>query len=138
MSKLSEEEIINWITPIVNARKTHKDDNLYSLHLNAYQLDGLQGLLNLYKQNEESCTKYLAEIGQLRTKLHAEKEKNKELIQGQVKTLDEILQPELLKKYISKDKIREKIKEWDKGIAWANADDHYYAIKILKEILEEE
>ena len=40
--------------------------------------------------------------------------------------------------YVRKDKIREKIKEWDKGIAWANADDHYYAIKILKEILEEE
>ena len=25
-----------------------------------------------------------------------------------------------------------------KGIAWANADDRYYAIKILKELLEEE
>lgn len=126
MSKLSEEEII----------KNTKEMIQWSDH-NTYKM-ALQGLLNLYKQNEESCTKYLAEIGQLRTKLHAEKEKNKELIQGQVKTLDEILQPELLKKYISKDKIREKIKEWDKGIAWANADDHYYAIKILKEILEEE
>lgn len=39
--------------------------------------------------------------------------------------------------YISKDKIKEKIEEWDKSIKWNNADDHYYAINILKELLEE-
>ena len=39
--------------------------------------------------------------------------------------------------YVSKDKIKQKIKEWDINIKWANADDHYYAIKILKALLEE-
>lgn len=40
-----------------------------------------------------------------------EKEKNKELIEGQTKTLEKLLIPELLKNYISKDKIKEKIKK---------------------------
>jgi hypothetical protein len=48
-----DERILNAITPIVNARKTHKDDNLYSLQLNSYQLDMLQGLLDLYKTEKE-------------------------------------------------------------------------------------
>lgn len=39
--------------------------------------------------------------------------------------------------YIDKSKLREKIEEWDKSIKWANSDDWYYAIKILKELLEE-
>ena len=39
--------------------------------------------------------------------------------------------------YICKDKIRKKIKEWDESIKWNNADDHHYAIKILKDLLEE-
>lgn len=40
--------------------------------------------------------------------------------------------------YIEKSKIKEKIEEWDKSIKWANADDRYYAIKILQELLEED
>ena len=40
--------------------------------------------------------------------------------------------------YIPKSKIKEKIEEWDKSIKWNNADDRYYAIKILQELLEEE
>ena len=40
------------------------------------------------------------------------------------------------KRYISRAKIEEVIKEWDESIKWNNADDHYYAIKILKKILE--
>ena len=38
--------------------------------------------------------------------------------------------------WLHKDKIRNKIEEWDKSIKWNNADDHYYAINILKELLE--
>lgn len=34
-------------------------------------------------------------------------------------------------------KIKAKIEEWDKSIKWANADDRYYTIQILKELLEE-
>jgi hypothetical protein len=52
-----DERILNAITPIVNARKTHKDDNLYSLQLNSYQLDMLQGLLDLYTKEKEKNKK---------------------------------------------------------------------------------
>ena len=51
-----EERIISSIKPIVNARKTHKDNNLYSLQLTAYQLDMIQGLLDLY--NKEKATSH--------------------------------------------------------------------------------
>lgn len=37
---------------------------------------------------------------------------------------------------ISKDKIRELLEKYDKSIAWANADDHYYFTKFIKELLE--
>ena len=36
-----------------------------------------------------------------------------------------------------KDKIRELLKKYDKDIAWANADDHYYFVKYINELLEE-
>ncbi len=39
--------------------------------------------------------------------------------------------------FIAKDKIRETLKKYDKDIAWANADDHYYFVKYIKELLEE-
>ena len=71
--------------------------------------EAIQGLLDLYRSKTEQLNTAL-------NSLKKEKEKNKELIQGQVKTLDEILQPELLKKYISKDKIREKIKECEEAM----------------------
>lgn len=41
------------------------------------------------------------------------------------------------KNYISKDKIRETLKKYDKDIAWANADDHYYFVNYINELLEE-
>lgn len=41
------------------------------------------------------------------------------------------------KNSISKDKIRKLLQRYDKGIAWANADDHYYFVKFIKELLEE-
>jgi len=34
-----------------------------------------------------------------------------------------------------KDKIKEVKAKWDKSIAWANADDYYYAMKMLDELL---
>ena len=36
------------------------------------------------------------------------------------------------------DKIKAKIEEWDKDIKWNNADDHYYAIKMMQSLLEKE
>ena len=43
--------------------------------------------------------------------------------------------PECEENYISKNKIKEIKAKWDKSIAWANADDHYYAMKMLDELL---
>lgn len=40
-------------------------------------------------------------------------------------------------RYISKDKIRELLKKYDTNIAWANADDHYYFVKFINELLEQ-
>lgn len=82
---MSEEEmIINAIKPIVNARKTHKDNHLYSLQLNAYQLDRIADLLDLYNK---------------------EKEKNKELFLQYEKEVDKLEYQ--ITTMISKDKIRE-------------------------------
>lgn len=40
--------------------------------------------------------------------------------------------------YIPKQKILDKIEEWDKPLKWANADDHYYAIRMLQDLLNKE
>ena len=49
-----EESIIYSIKPIINARKTHIDNQLYSLRLNAYQLDCIEGLLDLYNKQKSA------------------------------------------------------------------------------------
>lgn len=42
-------------------------------------------------------------------------------------------------KYVSLvEKIKDTIEEWDKNIKWNNADDHFYCIKILQELLDTE
>lgn len=121
-----EEKILSTIMPIVNARKTHKDDYLYSLQLNAFQLDMLQGLLDLYNK---------------------EKEKNKELYKDNQKQWEERckLAIELDNNTISKDKIKEKIEELEQDIEKQEKETlgrcitigQAYAIKVLKELLEE-
>lgn len=74
-----------------------------------------------------------------------EKEKNKKLIDGQIETLEKILAPKLLEKFISKDKIIEKIEEIDNnGLNICNEQLNYQMklqdeakISILQELLEE-
>ena len=44
---------------------------------------------------------------------------------------------ELQENSVPKSKIKEKIEEWDKSIKWNNADDRYYAIKVLQELMED-
>ena len=72
------------------------------------------------------------------TKLEEENKESKK-----VKTDEFILNNPWLFKYLSevyipKSLVKEKIEEWDKSIKWANADDRYYAMKILQDILGEE
>ena len=54
-----------------------------------------------------------------------------ELTKENVKICDTVNQD-----FIRKSRVKEKIEEWDKSIKWANADDKYYAIKILQELLD--
>lgn len=105
-----EERIISSIKPIVNARKTHKDNNLYSLQLNAYQLDMIQGLLDLYNK---------------------EKEKNKKC------EYYEMVADELYKNSISKDKIKNKIEDLeDNMILFTNDKEKFNRYKYARDVLE--
>ena len=64
-----------------------------------------------------------------------EKEKNEELIEGQLETLEKILLPELSQKYISKDKIR------DFALSETQADTYHFktvSLDRLLKFLEEE
>lgn len=77
-------------------------------------------------------------------------EKIKNLIEKQSKEIEELKKPKyiincktneittLTNDFVSKDKIKAKIEEWDKDIKWNNADDHYYAIKMMQSLLEKE
>lgn len=141
----------------------------------------ISGLLDLYNKEKESDTKHLAEIGQLRTQLHAEKEKNKELTEYLITQNYEINRLNLDKirlemsqlpdtaegykylkheyemrlgrmnledykrNYISKEKIREKIKEIEYLIDSSQGcmdkeclEEYYSEIKFCRELLEEE
>ena len=111
MSNLSEEEIIKELESEVE-----QADYLNTTYV-AYDKEYIRKIIDLYNK---------------------EKEKNKELIEGQVETIEKIIQPELLKKYISKDKIREKLKYLDEeGYFEFNTDrDLTICCEILRELLE--
>lgn len=82
---------------------------------------GDECLLDLYQTEKvlsenhkiafEKQTQNLHELEYLYQK---EKEKNEKLIEGQVETIEKIIQPELFKKYISKNKIKELLEDVDK------------------------
>ena len=105
---MNEEQIINSVKPIVNARKTHKDNHLYSLQLNAYQLDAIQGLLDLY--NEEKQKREIAEENDKVLSLDLG-DALKELGLPEDTIIADELVLEINNRYISKDKIRELIKK---------------------------
>ena len=81
-----------------------------------------QGLLDLYNKEKEKNKK----LEEYFLKYNADIEKE---FQGLIN--------HKFKDYISKDKIRELLEKYDKSIAWANADDHYYFTKFIKDLLEE-
>lgn len=43
----------------------------------------------------------------------------------------------IYRRYIPKNLVKESIIKYDNNIMWNNADDHHFAIKIMKELLEE-
>lgn len=140
MNKLSEEEIINAIKPIVNARKTHKDNELYSLQLNAYQLDVIEALLDLYNQEKEKNKELTLITNQYDS--FPKYNKKQSII---IASPDYFQNGTFVKKFISKDKIKEKIKENKKMTNVIPTENNYtykelmkYGIDILQELLEEE
>lgn len=84
----------------------------------------------------ENCEINWAEVQSIKKII----KENKELKEGQIETLDKILQPQLLKKYVSKDKIEKRI-EWFKDAIKHDvvgiSDVYEYIIEELKALLEE-
>ena len=114
---MSEEEIMDNIKDFLQLEEIHSNNNAIKSFLSIYQ-EALQGLLDLYNK---------------------EKEKNKKLIDGQIETLEKILAPKLLEKFISKDKIKEKIEEYEEIIESSIIKDDYkreveHIIRVLKEV----
>lgn len=129
MSNLSEEEIINVITKMLEKNDDIFEETGNHLYFSKMTAEAIQGLLDLYNNTKKSELILANKFQKVNIELNKEKENNKELIEGQIKTLEEILQPQLLKKYVSKDKIKEryeKLKHYD-----------YIEINELLKLLEE-
>lgn len=124
-------------------KKILKSNNNYLKEQYESEMKAKEIILNLTDrlkgENEEKTTILLAGAEKVK-QLEKENTELKAMLEHRIKytqELEEDLFENSSKYVISKDKIRDKIKEWDKSIKWANADDHYYAIKILKELLED-
>ena len=106
------EELINLIEKqqkeIEHQKEKRENQKKELAILNAKQIEfnKLVNTVNSYKGQFKKQQEQIEEL----------KEKNKELIEGQTDTLEKILAPELLKKYVSKDKIKAKIEEYKKQI----------------------
>ena len=141
---MSEEKQIKDIVEILELAKEEIESNNENITatLDLQDLKSLKNLYDLYNKekalNEELQIRYKIE----NDKYNKEKEKNKELIEGQIKTLEKILLPQLLKKYVSKDKIKEKIRirkeEKSECKDSIEADKILREIYVLEELLEEE
>lgn len=80
----------------------------------------------------DGCCKMQDEINEL-------KEKNKKLIDGQIETIEKILAPKLLEKFISKDKINSKIEEYEEILQSSIIKEDYkkeveHIIRVLEEL----
>lgn len=106
---MSEEEINEIIKDFMELKEIHSSDSLRKSYLSIYK-EAIQGLLDLYNKEKE---KYIFE-----------------------KVAKEEVE-ELLEDSISKDKIREKIKEY-KGLKEIDKMAYEEQIKPLQELLEEE
>ena len=136
---MSEEEVIEIIKDFLELREIHSSDSMTKSYLSVYK-EAIQGLLDLY--NKEKEKREIAE----------ENHKVLSLDLGQaLKDLglpeDTIISDELVleinKRYVSKDKIKEKIEEYyeyDKKMQkekdWHT--NEYYKAKTLEELLKGE
>lgn len=119
---------------------------------NAIYTDSLKRLLREYKKQSKEIKELnhtnksykgkLKEQGRDISRLQKQNNYYKECLEVCSSSLDNIDYDQIMfavhDKFIEKKRIKDKIEEWDICIKWNNADDRYYAIKILKELLESE
>jgi len=120
------EEDIKILEEIVENYKDYFCENyeiIADMQLRLRDVEAIQNIIARYKELEENLNYRIRYCYRLEKELYGENA-------VELTKLED-------KYYIPKSKVKEKIKEWDESIKWANADDRYYAIKILKELLEE-
>ena len=133
------EEIFDRINLLLQCYIELKEDSEQG-HASAYEMqftdfEAIQDFLNLYRQLQDKCIELATTINALQTDLKEEKEKNKELEKENwiMRTVD--------KQYISKDKIKDKIKYYENTINYDMPDtmiaEYNYIINVLKELLED-
>ena len=124
------DEAIEWL-------KIIKDGFYYKDLESAIKIEGyedcekaIETLINEYNNLKQIEETHRIENGELRKELKQEKEKNKELEEEDIKMRAKFVLS--LDDYISKDKIRAKIKELEEKSDYWNCDE----IEVLKELLE--
>ena len=129
--------------------KSHKEENGLLRQELDMQIEHNKELDNILYAKQSMIDELTINEGNLKIELAKEQEKRKDIeekLKITVAIITRGMYPEQNEGdndfdrqfvLIRKDKIKEKIEEWDKSIKWNNADDHYYAINILKELLEE-
>ena len=122
---MSEEEkkALRHIKVNLNDEKKHHK-HIYKYILGLYDNNSIEIILSLINKQQK-------EIEELKEDYQILKDDIEEHRIAYVDT------PEFEENYISKGKIKEIKAKWDKSIAWANADDYYYAMKMLDELLGE-
>ena len=105
-----------------NEEEILKECNLLFVTMANVHVNGkpMADLLKLYKQTKEELDKL--------KKVEEEHQKENGNLRIEIKRLEE-------QNYLQKEKIEDAIKEWDKSIMWNNANDYYFAIKALKNLL---
>ena len=146
---MSEEEIIKQLKEACIL-----DENCYEVDcLYEKDLIAIRGLYDLYNKEKEEKQLMEAEFNrledleddreQLKILLKEEKEKNQKILSDNIETFQKLFAEEISKIYISKDKIREKIKHYEELLRDyiekydATNDGIEGMINVLKELLED-
>lgn len=147
---LSEEEIIEIIKDFLDLREIHSSDAMAKSFLSIYK-EAIQGLLDLYNKEKEKNKELDRENQALYESINCddntmlaklyqkEKEKNKELTDEYLIQRDLINAEFLNENYISKDKIIEKIEEYEEILQSSIIKEDYkkeveHIIRVLEEL----
>ena len=139
-----EKKAIEIIKKELEDEKKHHN-HIYKGILGLYDNGSIEIILNLIDKQQKEIKARLEEIDSLYKMMSVKDDEIDELKKDYQILKDDIEEhriayvdtPEFEENYISKGKIKEIKAKWDKSIAWANADDYYYAMKMLDELLGE-